>query len=437
MSVSEQQAPARAGWSSGISARQWLVLAIASAGWVFDVYEGQLFTVFKTAVLRDLLTQQGITAPGALAAAVDWHANVALALFLIGGAVGGLGFGILADRYGRVRVLSWTILTYSIFSALTGFARSVWQVHLLRALVALGAGGEWAVAAALVAESFPPRARAFASGTFHASSVLGGALASVTGMYFVGPHAWRNGFLIGLAPALLLLWIRLGLREPGQWEQAKTESAPGRELGSVGELLRDARWRPRALLALALAAVGLATYWGIFAWGPELVTEVLGPAASKETKQSAGSFAYLLMNLTGGLAGLLAFAPLAAWQGRRRAFAAYLAGALVLSLATFLGARSYGQALVLLPMMAFFVVGLHAGYAVYFPELFPTRLRATGSSFGFNLGRLLGAGMLLVRGALGASLGLRYAVVAMASLFLVGLGLLLVAPETRGEALPE
>jgi hypothetical protein len=134
---------------------------------------------------------------------------------------------------------------------------------------------------------------------------------------------------------------------------------------------------------------------------------------------------------------LLAFAPLAAWLGRRKAFAAYLVGSLVMAVATFLGAHSYGQALALLPVMAFFVVGLHAGYAIYFPELFPTRLRATGSSFGFNLGRLLGAAMLLVRGALGATLGLRIAVVAMASLFVVGLGLLLVAPETKGAPLPE
>lgn len=437
MSVVEDRADTTTAWHSGITARQWFVLAIASAGWVFDVYEGQLFTVFKTAALGDLLARQGISERTALAAAVDWHANVALALFLVGGAVGGLGFGMLGDRFGRVRVLSWTILTYSIFSALTGFARTVWEVHVLRALVALGAGGEWAVAAALVAESFPPRARAFASGTFHASSVLGGALASLTGMYFVSKGAWRWGFILGLAPALLLLWIRLSLKEPGQWQKAKTRSATDQQLGSLRELLSDVRWRPRALLALGLATVGLGTYWGIFAWAPELVGEVLGPSASKEAKQSAGSFAYLLMNLTGGLAGLLAFAPLSAWKGRRAAFAVYFTGALITSVVAFLAARTYGEALVLLPVMAFFVVGLHAGYAVYFPELFPTRLRATGSSFGFNLGRLFGAGMLLVRGALGASLGLRLAVVAMASLFVVGLGLLFLAPETRGEPLPE
>src|SRR5262249_34058009 len=148
-----------------------------------------------------------------------------------------------------------------------------------------------------------------------------------------------------------------------------------------------------------------------------------------------GSLAYFLMNFTGGLLGLLAFAPLADRWGRRSAFVAYHLGAVLAVPLTFLGARTYGQALALLPVMAFFVVGMHAGYAIYLPELFPARLRATGASFGFNLGRLVGAAVLLVRGRLGAALGLRYAVVAMAVLFLVGLALLAFAPETRGREL--
>jgi MFS family permease len=429
----------RAAWYEGITPYQWLVFAIASAGWVFDVYEGQLFTIFKTPMLKELLGPGHDAAARSgpeLARDIDWHGNVALALFLVGGAVGGLGFGVLGDRLGRIRVLSLTILTYSLFSALTAYARSAWQVDALRFLVAMGTGGEWAVAAALVAETFPSRARAFASGTFHASSVLGGALASVTGIVLAGAGAWRTGFLLGLAPALLILWIRLGLKEPEGWEKARRRAESGQELGSLAELLGDPRWRPRALIGLALAAVGLGTYWGIFAWGPELVREVLARSPAR-VRDERSSFVYLLMNLTGGLLGLLSFAPLAARLGRRLAFAAYHLAALALVPATFLGARTYGQAAWLLPTMAFFVVGMHAGYAIYFPELFPTHLRATGASFCFNVGRLLGAGMLLVRGQLGAALGLRRAVVCMAGLFAVGLVLLAFAPETKGEPLPE
>ncbi|AGA25554.1 MFS transporter [Singulisphaera acidiphila] len=433
-------------WYAGITASQWMVLAIASAGWIFDVYEGQLFTIYKTPMLRELV--------GEHSASVSRHGDVAFALFLVGGAVGGLGFAMLGDRIGRVRVMSLTILVYSLFSALTFFARSVWEVDALRFLVALGTGGEWAVAAALVAETFPPRARAFASGIFHASSVLGAALASLTGWLVVGPGAWRWGFLVGLAPALLIVWIRASLKEPERWEKVKQAAdkspAPGGDdalageshepaqaLGSLRELLGDRRWRSRALLGLGLAAVGLATYWGIYAWAPELVADVLGPEVSAEDRQKSASLAYLLMNFTGGLLGLLCFAPVANWRGRRFAFVAYHLGALVLVPLTFLGARTYAQTLMLLPTMAFFVVGMHAGYAIYFPELFPTRLRATGSSFCFNLGRLVAAVFLIARGVLGSRFDFRYGVVAMASLFLVGLVLLVFAPETRGADLPE
>ncbi|MFO0951942.1 MAG: MFS transporter [Isosphaeraceae bacterium] len=421
-----EDAPPR--WYSGVGREQWVVLAASSAGWVFDVYEGQLFTIFKTPMLRDLTG-------GAGAAEVDWHANVAFAVFLVGGAVGGLGFGMLADRLGRVRVMSWTILVYSVFSALTYFARNPLEVDVLRFLVALGTGGEWAVAAALVAETFPTRARAFASGTFHASSVLGAALASLTGIYLVGPGAWRYGFLLGLAPALLTLWIRWGLKEPEGWRQS--HAAGSEPAGSLRELLGDPRWRGRAWLGLALASVGLATYWGIFAWGPELAGEVLGPDVSPAERQSSSSFAYLIMNFTGGLLGLLAFAPLAQSLGRRGAFVVYHLGAAAAAPAAFLLSRSYTDALILLPVMAFFVVGMHAGYAVYLPELFPTRLRASGSSFCFNVGRVVGASVLLVRGALGASLGMRYGVVVLSGLFLVGLAVLAFVPETRGRELAD
>ena len=437
-------------WYEGLSAGHWMVLAVASAGWVFDVYEGQLFTIFKTPMLRDLT--------GGDPAAIEWQANLGLAAFLLGGAAGGLFFGVLGDRFGRVRIMAYTILVYSLFSALTAFASSSLQVLVLRFLVAVGAGGEWAIAAALVAETFPAQSRAAASGIFHASSILGGVLASLTGMVFVGPGSWRSGFLLGLAPALLVLWIRLGMREPQRWVKAQKlteregvdDLALAEELrmaslakpdaaamGNLRELFGTEPWRSRALLGLALATVGLATYWGIFAWSPELVGLIAGNGASQAVRQQMGSRAYLLMNFTGGLLGLLCFAPLASWRGRRFAFAVYHVGAAIVAPLTFLYASTYTQAFCMLPVMAFFVLGMHAGYAIYFPELFPTRLRATGSSVCFNLGRVLGAAILIVRGTLGSALGLRWAVVALSGLFWVGLVILIFAPETRGRELPE
>lgn len=413
-------------WYEGLTRTHWVMLAVASAGWVFDVYEGQLFTIFKTPMLTELTGG----APGA----VDMQANVGLAAFLLGGALGGLIFGVLGDRHGRLRVMSATILVYSVFSAMTYFARSTGEVHVLRFLVALGTGGEWAVAAALVAETFPTRARAAASGMFHASSVIGVVLASLTGVAFV-PACWRYAFLLGLVPALLVVWIRASLREP---------AAPGPESanredrrGGLAELFGDGVWRSRALLGLGLAAVGLGTYWGIFAWGPELAARTLRAAPSSDAALKASSLAYLLMNVTGGLAGLLSFAPIANRLGRRGAFAVYHVGAGVLAPLTYLGDHEYATTLLLLSLMAFFVLGMHAGYAIYFPELFPTRLRATGASLCFNVGRVVGAVILVIRGGLGAHLGMPRAAAAISCLFWVGLVILWFAPETRGRELPE
>ena len=206
---------------------------------------------------------------------------------------------------------------------------------------------------------------------------------------------------------------------------------------ALAELFGATPWRSRALLGLGLATVGLATYWGIFAWGPELAAGAIAGTVSLEQSQAARSLTYLLMNFTGGLLGLLSFAPIADRLGRRGAFAVYHAGAGLLVPWAFLATHGYAGTLCLLSLMAFFVLGMHAGYAIYFPELFPTRLRATGSSVCFNLGRVLGAVMLLIRGELGAHLGMARAASVISGLFWVGLIVLWFAPETRGQTLPE
>jgi MFS family permease len=438
-------------WYEGLTTTHWVMLAVASAGWIFDVYEGQLFTIFKTPMLRELT--------GGSPGAIELQGNIGNAAFLLGGALGGLFFGVLGDRFGRLRIMSATILVYSVFSALTYFAQTTWQVQVLRFLVALGTGGEWAVAAALVAETFPTRARAAASGMFHASSVIGVGLASVTGMIFVTSDSWRTAFLIGLLPSLLVVWIRASLREPkpstsedssiAEPAIANSEWATGADhqfevgppkKGGLSELFGRPLWRDRALLGLCLAAVGLGTYWAIFAWGNDLASAAFGAGTSPEERaaaQAAGSRAYLFMNFTGGLAGLLSFAPMANRLGRRGAFAFYHVGAGILAPLTYLGGFGYAATVGLLSVMAFFVLGMHAGYAIYFPELFPTRLRATGASVCFNVGRVLGAIILVIRGNLGYHLGTPRAAAVISCLFWIGLIIIWFMPETRGRELPE
>ena len=419
-------------WYEGITRYQWIVLVIACLGWIFDVFEGQLFAVFKTPALADLLNV------GPKDPQVAWFGYVGFASFLLGGTVGGLFFGVLGDKIGRRQTMIWSILTYSVFSGLHYFAANPWHIVALRFFVAMGVAGEWAIAASLVAEVFPMKSRTMAGGIFHASSVIGATLGAGLGMVLTGDHDWRWAFLIGVLPALLVVWVLSSIKESEKWQAAaKSPEESKQTAGSLSELFGTAQWRNRALIGLGLAAVGLGTYWIVYAWVPELVREVLPEGDSAEQVRSKASTAYLLMNITGGFAGLLAFAPISMFTNRRTAFALYHVGALIMAPVTYLWAATYAHVLVLAPIMGFFVVGMHAGYAIYFPELFPTRLRATGASFCFNVGRLVSAVTLVVSALLIGQLGLRWTVSVMAGLFLVGLALLLIAPETKGKELPE
>ena len=420
--------PARSHWYAGVTRYQWVVLAVASAGWVFDAFEGQLYNLTRTQMLADLL------GPDAGPGAARWGDRF-LAVFLVGGTVGGVVFGSLADRIGRKPTMAVTILFYSVFSGLTYFATDLWHVAALRFLVALGVGGEWAVGAALVAEVFPPRARAHASGIFHATSVLGTWLAAVAGL-LVGAE-WRYAYLIGIGPALLVFAVRAAVREPERWERAESG---GKRLGSFRELFGTGRWARSAILGVLLAAVGLGTFWGVTVAGQDLTRELLTRSgADPEVAQERAKFAYGIVQAAGGGLGLLAFGPLAERVGRRAAFVLMHLGALAVVPATCYLPQTYGQMLVALPVYGFFTVGIHAGYAVYFPELFPDHLRATGTGVCFNGGRLLAAPVLWLSAELKALPGvdLRLAVTLLAGLFAVGLGIVGLLPETKGKPLPE
>jgi len=421
-------------WHDDVTRYQWLVLIIASAGWVFDIFEGQIFNITGRQLLAETLGV-GLRDPAVTA----WLDRL-LGVFLLGGAVGGMFFGSLADRWGRRPTMIVTILMYSLFSGLTFFAQSLWQIGALRFLVAMGVGGEWAVAATLVAEVFPPKARAQASSIFHSSSILGTWLAAVAGMA-VGAH-WRYAYLVGVLPALLILWVRARVKEPEMWSkaEAKAAGAPGARLGSFRELLLDRRWRWRAVLGMLLAVVGLGSFWAVTVAGQGLAQEMLiRQGASPEVAMEKAKFAYGIVETAGGGLGLLAFGPLCVLLGRRGAFALVQIGSLIIVPLTCYLPTSYAQLLILLPFFGFFTLSMHAGFAVYFPELFPTHLRATGAGFCFNGGRVLAASMLWFSGWLKARPGmdLRLAVSLLGLAFLFGLLIVWLMPETKGRPLPE
>jgi MFS family permease len=412
-------------WYAEVMRYQWVVLAIASAGWMFDAFEGQLFNLTRSDLIPDLLGHDD----------KRWG-DLCIAVFLIGGAIGGIGFGSLADRIGRKPTMALTILFYSLFSGLTYFATDLWQVAVLRFVIALGVGGEWAVGAALVAEVFPTKARARASSIFHATSVLGTWLAAIAGM-LVGTN-WRYAFLIGLAPALLVFWVNTKIHEPKTWQTAEQT---GKRRGRLRDLFGERRWAKPAILGMLLATVGLGTFWSVVIAGQDLTKALL--VRNGETEKNAAGpakFAYGIVQTAGGGLGLLAFGPLAERWGRKRAFAVLHIGALVIVPITCYVPQTYGQMLAILPLYGFFTLGIHAGYAVYFPELFPNHLRATGTGTCFNGGRLLSALVLWLSAELKApelKLDLRFTVTLLSSLFLVGLVLLVFLPETKGRPLPE
>ena len=417
-------------WHEGITRYQWLVLAVASLGWIFDAFEGQLYNITRADMLPDLLR-----VPGSDPLVKLWGERF-LGVYLIGGTVGGWLFSSMADKLGRKPVMALTILCYSIFSGFNAFATEMWHVGVLRFLVAMGVGGEWAVGAALVAEVFPSRARARAGGMFHASSVAGLWMAAGAGLA-VGTH-WRWAYLIGIVPALLVLWVRVTVKEPEAWTHAKATKA-GR-MGSFTELLGDSRWRSRAIFGALLAMVGLATFWGVVIAGQDLAADLLqrlgDPAAASKSKIAFG-----YIQTTGAGLGMLAFGPLSMRLGRKRTFVLMHLCALVMTpvvcwVPSYFS--SYAVLLCLLPIFGFFAQGIHAGYAVYFPELFPTHLRATGAGFCFNTGRILAAPVLIwISGGMKHLLDLRLAITYLALLFLLGLVFLRFLPETRGTDLPE
>lgn len=418
-------------WRSDVTKSQWLVLAVASAGWLFDTFEGQIFNITRSQMLAQIL------GPAATDQALKVYGDRFLGIFLLGGTVGGLLFGSLADRWGRRPTMIVTILMYSVFSGLTSFAHNVWQVGVLRFLVATGVGGEWAVAASLVAEVFPARARAHASGIFQATSVVGTWMAALTGMA-VGSQ-WRYAYLIGVLPAALVVWVRASVAESSSWIE-QSSSQEKLEAGSFRALLGNHRWRNRAILGMLLAAVGLGTFWCVTVAGQDLAREMfLREGLSKMAASQQAKFAYGIVETAGGGLGLLAFGPVCARLGRKRTFVWVQIGALIITPILCYAPRNATQLYCLLPLFGCLTLGMHAGFAIYFPELFPTRLRATGAGFCFNGGRILAAPLLFFSGWFKGLPGmdLRLAVTLLSLLFAVGIVIILFMPETKDQPLPE
>jgi MFS family permease len=447
-------------WYLQLNGYHWFVFAVAALGWLFDCLDQQLFTLSRGPAMKALLPEGRDP--------VLWG-GYATSVFLAGWATGGLIFGMLGDRIGRAKTMMLTILIYSVCTGLSALSVSFWDFSFYRFITGLGVGGEFAVGVALLAEVMPARARSGALGTLQALSALGNISAALIGMAMAAAEkagtinpgsSWRYMFVIGAIPAVLALVIRSRMKEPESWQRMKDAGELDKHSGfTYRELFTNPRWRRNALIGMTLVCSGVIGLWGIGFYTPELIRTVLGKSyradltaqglSAKDIELQVGPMVDkmaswgLLTLQVGAFFGMLTASWVAARLGRKTAFGIAFSVALVATACAFHFYRTPEQTFWLIPIMGFCQLSVFAVYAIYLPELFPTHLRSTGTSFCYNVGRFIAAAGVPVIGLLKTEVfhawaePMRPAGITMCLVFLIGLAVLPFAAETRGQPLPE
>jgi MFS family permease len=432
-----------------MSGYQWTVVFAAWLGWGFDVFDGLLFNFVAPNCIPTLLGLR-IGSPEAAGPTLYWT-GVLTSLLLLGWALGGILFGRIADRLGRTRTLMITMLLYSLGTALCAFAPNVWALAAFRFIASLGIGGEWAAGAAMVAEAVPEKRRIEAGALLYTSAPLGLALATLVNYQISGvwmrdspEMAWRYVFLSGLLPAAVALLVRLFVKEPERWAKLTDRRPP-----KVSELFSPAN-RAITISGLITAITALITWWTCNAFIPVIASGLaqvqaaadgLNAAATTALKEGWKAQATNWFNL-GGLLGTLLTVPAAKVLGRRPMFALYFIVSGISILLAFGPALSPGMRIMMYFPIGLSVFGVFGSFTYYLPELFPTRLRGTGSGFCYNIGRVAAAAGPFIVGAVARS-GTSALDSAMSVLFWVGfvplIGTLALrwVIETKGRALPE
>lgn len=429
---------------------QWTVLFAAWLGWGFDVFDGLLFNFVAPNCVPTLLGLE-IGSPEAKHATVQW-AGILTTVLLLGWAVGGIIFGAITDRIGRTRTLLLTMAMYSFGTAACAFAPNIWVLMACRVIASLGIGGEWAAGASMVAEVVPENRRVEAGAILYTSAPLGLFLATFVDWYIAGhlllddpSRSWRYVFLCGLIPSAVAFLVRLFVKEPERWHEATKDQAPP----TLKELFEPA-YRRTTLGGLAMAIVALLMWWSCNAFISLVATGLAqnhGVALGLDTSGIAGLVASwkrtanYYFNL-GGLIGTLLTVPIAKILGRRVMFGLYFAGSAAAILCAFGIDMAPETRLVMYLPIGISVFGVFGSFTYYLPELYPTRLRGTGSGFCYNAGRVIAAfGPWLVASI--ASRGADAFHAAIGVLFYVGfvpmVGLLLLpfVTETKDRALAD
>jgi MFS family permease len=401
------------GWWSSAPPAARRALVAASLGWMLDSFDVMLYALVLTALMRDL----GMDAPtaGLLGSAT-----------LVASAAGGMLFGVIADRFGRTRALMGSIVVYSIFTAMCGFAQTVTQLAIFRVLLGLGMGGEWASGAALVSETWPAEHRGKALGLMQSAWAVGYGAAAVVTALVLPQWGWRAVFFVGVLPAFLTIWVRRRVEEPAIWREQRAQ--PRVPFSAVfAPAIR------RVTIAVTLMnACTMFAWWGFNLWLPGYLS--LPPAEGGIGLSTAVMSGFVAAMQVGMWFGYVTFGFIGDVLGRKRAYVLYLISAAVLIL-IYVSIRTPLVLLALGPFVAFFATGYFSGFGAVTAELYPTAIRATAQGFTYNIGRLASAVAPFAVGTLAQTRGFSLSLSMCSVAFLLAAVFWIWIPETRGRAL--
>ena len=433
-------------WYRSLNRAQWSALFASNLGWLFDGYETYTLILTVGVALRQLLEP-------AMYGQIPFYAGLTIALTLLGWGVGGLVGGVLTDYIGRKRMMMLAILAYSLTTGLSAFAWNWESFAVLRFVVGLAMGSEWATGTAMTAELWPDRHRGKGAGLMQCGLGMGFFVASLVWLFMsqTGEHAWRYMYLLGVLPGLVTLWMRTGIPESEQWERVNDERRKTRARKRKGDdlsaheqalsrftlvdLFSVPALRRRTLIAVFMSLTTTLGWWGISTWVPPYIGSVAAHAGLPAARWA--SFAGMAYNV-GAIAGYVGLGFLADAYGRKRVTFMFFLMAFLLTPVLFLWTHDIGLLLLVSAITGFFSLGQYTWMPTWLPELYPTRIRGTAIAFCFNVPRLLAWSGPLVAGTLIARFGgYGHAAVTVGFIYVIGIVLTPFLPETNGKRLPE
>ncbi len=407
--------PSHLEFITGASRKERRALLASTLGWMLDGMDVTLYAM----VIAQLMRSLNLSAS---------QAGLLASVTLVASALGGVLFGILADRIGRRTALMTSIVVYSVFTAACGLSRGVMDLAVFRFLLGLGMGGEWATGAALVAETWRPEHRAKALGLMQSGFAVGYALAALIAATILPRWGWRAVFFVGILPALVTLWIRRGVEESPIWESRRAPAAQSKP--SDPQVLAPS-FAGLILVTTLMNTAALFGWWGLFTWIPSFLALPIEQGGRGLTL--ATSSTWIVAMQAGMWLGYVTFGFLSDRMGRKTTYVAYLSLAALLVPAY---ARAAGVGLLLLgPLLAFFGTGHFTGFGIISAELFPTRFRASAMGLTYNFGRAFSAGAPWLMGFLAERSGLSSSFWICGVAYLLAAALALAVPETRGRSL--